>query len=50
MRAGVDVSRVTQFESGRSVPQWRTLRKLVGVLGVGLVDVDSSTPPLTRWP
>jgi transcriptional regulator with XRE-family HTH domain len=36
-RAGVDVSRVTKFESGRSLPQWRTLRKLVGVLGVGLV-------------
>jgi transcriptional regulator with XRE-family HTH domain len=38
-RAEVCISRVTEFESGRSFPQWRTLRKLIGVLGVGLVDV-----------
>jgi transcriptional regulator with XRE-family HTH domain len=38
-RAEVCISRVTEFESGRSFPQWRTLRKLMGMLGVGLVDV-----------
>jgi transcriptional regulator with XRE-family HTH domain len=38
-RAEVCISRVTEFESGRSLPQWRTVRKLIGVLGVGLVDV-----------
>jgi transcriptional regulator with XRE-family HTH domain len=36
-RAGVFVGRLTEFESGRSAPQWRTARKLVGVLGLGLV-------------
>jgi transcriptional regulator with XRE-family HTH domain len=36
-RAEVCISRVTEFESGRSLPQWRTVRKLIGELGAGLV-------------
>jgi predicted transcriptional regulator len=31
--------RVCDYECGRTVPQWRTLVKLGGVLGVGLVGV-----------
>jgi transcriptional regulator with XRE-family HTH domain len=38
-QAGVFVGRLTECESGRSVPQWRTVRKLVDALGLGLVDV-----------
>jgi transcriptional regulator with XRE-family HTH domain len=37
--SGVFVARIAAFESGQAVPQWQTLRKLIGVLGVGLVDV-----------
>jgi hypothetical protein len=39
-RAGAFVGRVAEFESGQSVPQSRTVRKLVCVLGLGLVDVQ----------
>jgi hypothetical protein len=38
-RVGVPYQAVCDYESGRRVPQWRTLVRLVGVLGVGLVDV-----------
>ena len=37
-RVGVAHQPVCDYESGRSVPKWRALVKLVGVLGLGLVD------------
>jgi transcriptional regulator with XRE-family HTH domain len=37
-RVGVAHQPVCEYESGRRMPQWRALVKLVGVLGLGLVD------------
>jgi hypothetical protein len=37
-RIGVPHQRVCDYECGRRFPQWRALAKLVGVLGMGLVD------------
>jgi DNA-binding XRE family transcriptional regulator len=36
---GVPHQRVCDYECSRYAPQWRTLVRMVGVLGVGVVDV-----------
>ncbi len=38
-RSGVGRCGISGFECDRSEPKWRTLAKLICVLGVGLVDV-----------
>jgi DNA-binding XRE family transcriptional regulator len=38
-RVGIPHQRICEYESGRSVPRWGTLIKLIRVLGVGLVDL-----------
>jgi transcriptional regulator with XRE-family HTH domain len=43
-QVGMAHQRVCEYESGRSVPRWGALVKLVGVLGLGLVG-DGAAPP-----
>jgi DNA-binding XRE family transcriptional regulator len=39
-QTGVPAPRIVEYESGREAPKWRAVRKLIGVLGSGLVDVE----------
>jgi transcriptional regulator with XRE-family HTH domain len=39
-RTGIAKSLIGSYECDRSEPRWRTLAKLIRVLGIGLVDVE----------
>jgi hypothetical protein len=43
-RVGVPHQQVCDYECGRTLPQWRTLVGLVGVLGVGVVGDSPDAP------